>query len=184
MRNQMEGELNSVLFVAVRNNIKFKKFNFILMKKNFFSLLLFFGIFAGCQDDLQVNKSNEAQNLKHALLKIDSYYRSEQAQLSTQEDLEKTVLFISKAHGVTIVPISRIQYLTYFYKRPKSNVLEAPGCGGKINSSEVVDEGNGCLGIVRQFQGGAVSLTRYCSNGGSVSLDSYECFLPGSTTPS
>lgn len=82
---------------------------------------------------------------------------------------------ISARHSIKVSPLTFNQFMDeYAYSSSKSGRTQ--GCGGRMTHFEIVDEGGGCFGIVRQYENGSATISAYCRSGGSLSYQGYYCF--------
>ena len=112
-----------------------------------------------------------------ALIKIDRYYASKESKIVDESERNDAVRRIAKNFNVVVHPITNEEFAAYYpnHEEYKKSGKVAAGCVGQDYTLEGVLEGNGCVGLVKRYSDGSVSLTRYCNG----HLDSYDCY-PGS----
>ena len=141
--------------------------------KNYLYLLLFFSL--SCQNDLTLTGESVIQ-IKGALIEIDSFYRSDRSNVLNISEQQREVHRISKEHGVRIAPLTLSQFVQ-FRANTTNNANAIITCSGTPTSIEIVDEGNGCFGLVRIYANGSSSISAYCrNNSGTLYYDGYYCY--------
>ncbi|QOI96689.1 MAG: hypothetical protein HRU69_03930 [Flammeovirgaceae bacterium] len=128
-------------------------------------------ILLSCNDNIEQFKDIEI--IRNAVVDVDKYYSSNEAKSASIGQMHSKIYQISQIHDVKIIPLTYAQYLDFYYNW---NSLRVQSCSGQPVSIEVVDEGNGCIGIVRKYSDYSASITSYCFSNGSVSAIGTTCY--------
>lgn len=110
-----------------------------------------------------------------ALFELDAFYRSSKAAQMNDSKREQEALRIAREFGIEIIPMSSYQFNRYNTGTRNSREV----CSGTPISMELVDEGNGCFGIVRKYSDISASITTYCRTfDGKLYFDGNLCSTP------
>lgn len=140
------------------------------MKRTLIAILLL--SLLACEPN-DVNTDFRKPQIEKALFELDAFYRSQEAAQMNDDERRHEVLRISREFHVEIIPVSSHQFNTYF--STGQNSREA--CSGTVVSMEIVDEGNGCFGLVRIYSNGSSSISAYCRNSSNkLYFDGYFCY--------
>jgi hypothetical protein len=136
-----------------------------------FIMFLALVIMYSCVNDDSQSIGNVSERTKKALLEVDRYYQSEEALNASQEEITEKIKEISKRFSLDIIAVSYEQYHGIQSKIVSGKMCV---CCGEVVHMEVVDEGGGCFGLVRQYANGSASISAYCNNG--ATFVGYYCY--------
>lgn len=140
------------------------------MKK--FILVIIVILLHSCSNEEPRSASDLSERTKKALIEVDDFYRSDQGFNASSEEIKKKIEAISKKYNLKLIPLSYEQYHKLFQSTTSAKVMCV--CCGTVTHLEVVDEGGGCFGIVRQYANGSSSISAYCDNG--ATYQGYYCY--------
>lgn len=142
------------------------------MKRTLIAILLLSSL--ACEPN-DVNTDLRKPQIEKALFELDAFYRSQEAAQMNDREREQEALRITREFGIEIIPMSSYQFNKY--NGSNRNTREA--CSGTPISVELVDEGNGCFGIVRKYSDISASITTYCrTSAGKLYFDGSLCSTP------